>query len=1059
MTKMKPYLFQESSNAGNKPITLFFERRRAMKAKMEIVRAPWYLKILALLKSGTLLTAIWLLFGITFVVTGTSGSAWADDTKEFVPGALMVKFAESANVEIQKNGGGVTIGIHSLDILNQKYGVKDFRPVFSPTPKSDKGRTAYKKLGLDRIYRFETDKNVNVPSMAAEYGTNPNVEYAEPDYIGHGHFIPNDPNFAVQWGLYNTGLNPPPHPGTVDADVDATEAWDFYEPEHVVVLAILDTGVDLDHPDFWWTYPTNGVIWTNQAECSGIAGVDDDHNGYVDDCMGFDFVNGTYSGGVWYNDADGPQDDHGHGTVNAGIAGAITNNNVGVASLLGGPFNAHKIMAVKVIRSDNSFDYSTLIAGIYYAANNNASVINMSMGGFGYSSTLEAAVNYAWGQGCVLVASMGNCNSSTPQYPAAYTNTIAVGATDSDDSRCVPPDWDYMGYDGMCGSVHGSNYGSNIDVVAPGNWIYSTAWNDTYQYWAGTSMAAPLVSGLAAMIMSQSWPEPSPDSVRQIIQSTADDRVGPPSEDTPGWDQYYGWGRINAKRALGVPTPIYSEDFNDCDISDWTVYVNSGTFAATSSQWVSPSCGLHMYSQSGGYAYGMTPELNIDTTKDFTITTNFRLVDSNNHWFWVLSNDWVELVIDYGTNLRAYQGSQGPTLQIAALNTNQWYHIKTVVHPGASNYDIYLNSYYMATAKYPGTYLRYLRLGEFENGNSNYGEGYWDDLLVYGKKSYLCGDVNGDGVVDVGDVVYLINYLFKSGPVPSPREAGDVNTDGNVDVGDVVYLINYLFKGGPAPCAGKGEGLGKVSGLTGSSGHAQLSLVLNSVSGSVPAHVKISPETPNGMDGVSVEGMLDREVAGVQLEIEFNPHEVSLLDPILTPMTKNLQLFYSTREGIQKIGLVDVSGENLIPAGEGGLVNLQAIGDNLSSIKIKSATLVDKDALPLTLDLSGELKEEEDKNSASKPTVFSLYQNYPNPFNPETSIRYALPQDAKVKLVIYDVLGKKLKTLVNEHQSAGFKAAWWDGKDEEGNQAASGIYFYRLETENFSEVKKMMLVK
>ena len=334
-----------------------------------------------------------------------------------------------------------------------------------------------------------------------------------------------------------------------------------------------------------------------------------------------------------------------------------------------------------------------------------------------------------------------------------------------------------------------------------------------------------------------------------------------------------------------------------------------------------------------------------------------------------------------------------------------------------------------------------------------------DDLSVYGKKSYICGDVNGDGVVDVGDVVYLINYLFKSGPAPSPREAGDVNTDNNVDVGDVVYLINYLFKSGPAPCAGKGEGLGKVSGLTSSSGHAQLSLVLNSVGESVSTNDKLSPETLKEMHEFSVMGKLDREVAGVQLEIEFNPDEVSLFDPSLTPLTEGLQLFSSTDDGMQKIGVVDVSGENLIPKGEGALVNLLARGEDLTSIKIKSAILVDKDAMPLTLDLSGELKLEEEKNSASKPAVFSLYQNYPNPFNPETYIRYALPQDAKVKLVIYDALGKKVKTLVNEHQSAGFKSARWDGKDETGNQAASGIYFYRLETEKFSEVKKMMLVK
>jgi hypothetical protein len=329
--------------------------------------------------------------------------------------------------------------------------------------------------------------------------------------------------------------------------------------------------------------------------------------------------------------------------------------------------------------------------------------------------------------------------------------------------------------------------------------MYSTDWNNHYDYWAGTSMAAPLVSGLAAMIMCQTWPEPSPDSVRQKIQSTADDTVGLPGEDALGWDQYYGWGRINAKRALGVPKPMYAEDFNDSSITDWTVYTGkSGTFATTTSQWVSPSCGLHMVSQSGGYAYGTTPTVCLDTTQDFTITTYFRVPDNNNHWFWVLDNNWVSLVIDYGTDLRAYQGSHGGVLHLATLNTNQWYHIKTVVHPATSNYDIYLNCYLVGTANFLSNYLQYLRLGDFENGGSNFGEGYWDDVAVYGKK-FLRGDVNANGVINSADVVYLINYLFISGPAPVPWRAGDVNADGAINASDVVYLINYLFIGGPPP--------------------------------------------------------------------------------------------------------------------------------------------------------------------------------------------------------------------------------------------------------------------
>jgi len=965
---------------------------------------------------------------------------------EFAPGVIMIKFDQNVKVEIEKEEGYVATGVPSLDALNRKHGVREFSKVFWPEPKSEKGKNAYRDLGLGRIYRFVTIPKADVQAMVAEYEADPNVEYAEPDYVGYGHFVPNDPNFVNQWGLLNNGPDFIPHPGTIDADVDATEAWPFWAPEHVIILAILDTGVDLDHPDF------SGVIWTNTPECSGIGGVDDDLNGYVDDCHGYDFAN---------NDGN-PQDDHGHGTVNAGIAGALTNNNVGVAGMAGGPFNPHRIMAVKVLDSNNFGYYSWWESGLYYAANNGASVINMSMGGTSFSSTLQSAVNYAWGQGCVVVASMGNANSSTPQYPAAFTNTIAVGATDTDDSRCVPPDWQTFGM-----PSGGSNYGSHIDVVAPGNWIYSTVWNNTYGYWAGTSMAAPYVSGLAAMIMSEVWPEPSPDSVRQIIQSTADDQVGLPGEDTPGWDQYYGWGRINAQRALGAPTPIFADDFNDCDISDWTVYTSSGTFATSNWQWgyVSAPCGLYMSSMAGGYAYGRTPDIDIDTTKDFTITTYFSLIHDDNHWFWVLSNRWVELVIDYNTDLRAYQGSQGPTIHLATLNTNQWYHIKTVVHPATSNYDIYLNCYYVATAKFPGTYLRYLRLGEFENGCSNWGEGYWDDLLVYGEKSCPSGDTNGDGTINSADVVYLINYLFKNGPEPDPLCAGDVNCDEVINSADVVYLINYLFKGGPAPCEGKAT----------QSPRSQSALY----KGNPPAQIGfLSPTIPkDGIFNVPVIGESDVDIAAVELEIKYDLGEITLLEPGLTSRTEGLQIYSSTKDGVQKIGILDLRGEHYISAGTGSLVNLRMKGSDLSSgfaspasgeaslttsLEITKAILVNLDAQEIPVNIVPDRKKSTEDFMARKsalPQKFSLSQNYPNPFNPQTSIDYALPQDTHVKLTVYNILGERVKVLVDEYQTAGYKGACWDGKDEKGEDVASGVYFYRLETEEFFKVKKMLLLK
>jgi len=325
------------------------------------------------------------------------------------------------------------------------------------------------------------------------------------------------------------------------------------------------------------------------------------------------------------------------------------------------------------------------------------------------------------------------------------------------------------------------------------------------------------------------------------------------------------------------------------------------------------------------------------------------------------------------------------------------------------------------------------------------------------------GDVNGDGIINVGDVVYLVSYLYKNGPSPDPSWVGDANSDGIVNVGDVVYLVSYLYKGGPPPCSpgGGGEMLALVSRLSNRSGHAQVSLELKSdpAEENSTAFAKTSSGGFDGVVELSVSAEFDRIVAGIELEIEFDPDEVTMLDPVLSPLSSGLQLFAGVKDGTQKIGMVDLSGKNFLPPGEGNLLTLRAQGNDLSSIKITSAALVDLDSRPLAVELSGELNLGAAKDPDSRPQRFSLSQNYPNPFNPRTSIRYTLPQDAQVRLTVYNVLGQKVATLVDEHQSAGYQTVSWDGKDAEGDEVSSGVYFYRLTAGEFSEVKKMMMVK
>lgn len=481
---------------------------------------------------------------------------------------FLVQFKELMSLTIV--GDQYTTGISSLDNLNRRFAVERIEPTFLLQSIREQNTALFSSTGLDRIYTFIVQEGTDILTAVHAYGQDSNVAYAEPDYIGQGFAAPNDPSFNVQWGLNNDGTNPPGHTGTADADIDAPEAWNIQKGSSNIVVALLDTGVDWDHPDL------SARIWSNTDETAGN-GIDDDHNGYIDDTRGWDFVN---------ND-NNPMDDHGHGTVNAGIVGADTNNGVGIAGV-----DWHcKIMPVKVLNQVNWGLYSWWSSGLQYAADNGANVISMSMGGSASNTTLKAAIDYAYGLNCVICVSMGNDNSNTIYYPAAYSNVIAVGAVDTDDTRCVPPDWQTFGM-----PTGGSNYGSHIDVVAPGNWIYSTVWNNIYQYWAGTSMAAPYVSGLAALLFAQE-PTLTNAEIYHIITSTAEDQVGTTTEDTPGWDQYYGYGRINAYQALtylitpeleihsilggtGITAVLNNTGWGDATAISWNISITGGFFVS-----------------------------------------------------------------------------------------------------------------------------------------------------------------------------------------------------------------------------------------------------------------------------------------------------------------------------------------------------------------------------------------------------------------------------------------------------------------------------------------------
>lgn len=340
---------------------------------------------------------------------------------------------------------------------------------------------------------------LQVPQAAEEkvvtaLSRNPHVEYAELDYIAEAFFTPDDTYFDRQWGLENTKQVINGVTGIEDKDIDASTAWDTALGN--VKVAILDTGIKQSHEE----------LATKIAASQ-------------------DFTGST----------SGYDDIYGHGTHVAGIVAALTNNSKGVAGVCPNCL----LLNGKVLNDSGSGAYSWIANGITWATINDAKVINMSLGGSSQSRTLENAVNYAWKNGVVVVAAAGNSNNPSKTYPAAYTNAIAVAATDNQDKR-----------------AYFSSYGAKwVDVAAPGVYVFST-WKGTtsnanpqpecditgcYKYASGTSMSTPIVAGVVGLIWSTSYGT-SASAVRTRLESTADK--------ISGTGTYWSKGRVNAANAV-----------------------------------------------------------------------------------------------------------------------------------------------------------------------------------------------------------------------------------------------------------------------------------------------------------------------------------------------------------------------------------------------------------------------------------------------------------------------------------------------------------------------------
>ena len=530
-------------------------------------------------------------------------------------GGILVKLRASGSSHKQN----VSLSIDSISATV----LKEMQPVFSAAPQSS--GSSQKQLspqnspldeGLSRWFTVSVKNGQDLQAVLDACAGSSLVEYAEPIYIYSIAAVPNDPyynssgtwgqQYDDQWGLKN---------------IQAEKAWNISRGNNNVIVAVVDTGVDYTHPDL------NANIWSNPDEIPGN-GIDDDGNGYIDDTLGWDFIDNN-------ND---PKDTHGHGTHLSGIIAAVGDNGQGITGVC---WQA-KIMVIKGLTDSGTGASDQLAQAIKYAVDNGARVINLSWGGYGTSLLIQDALTYAYDHNCVIVAAAGNNNTNAEKFfPGNYSQAITVAACNANDVR-----------------ASFSNYGNNVDVTAPGVDILSLKAKGTdmcrtevnivggeYYRASGTSMATPFVSGLAALVIASDRSLTNLEVAEKIIASCEDLGSG-------GKDDYYGYGRINAAQAMAlgrgeqvritdfkvIDTP--SDDGDSLDIT-WTaspvmaikgffIYYATAPFASITDDGVqsavnSPvddpqakSCTISGLQEGTGYYIAVVATLDADNNKAYT---------------------------------------------------------------------------------------------------------------------------------------------------------------------------------------------------------------------------------------------------------------------------------------------------------------------------------------------------------------------------------------------------------------------------------------------------------
>lgn len=1016
---------------------------------------------------------------------------------------VVITVKSGVKMNLDKSGSDVLVGVPGLDNLSKQFAVRDMEQLYAGMTNNLKSKSKADKAL--RIWAVDFPEEMGLKNVQAAYAALDEVEEVRLVDICkmYDAYLPNDININ-QWYLRNNQLG--------GGDIRAVGAWNNAMGDSNIIVAVIDSGVDWNHPDLGGTHPdkVNGAIWTNWEEYYGNTGVDDDGNGKIDDIRGWDFVNLPSSQG--YPDEDvsiqdnDPSDYESHGTACAGCVAALTNNGVGIAGTAPGC----KIMALRVGWLPNGetqgvvrMDFAA--QGIIYAANNGANIINSS---WGSSSYLSFSVSTALSEGVLICTAAGNDDSNEdPSYLSTYSGVLSVAATNANDGKA--------GF---------SNYGSWVEISAPGAGIYTTWWSQssqshTYASVDGTSFASPITAGAAALIWSAN-PGWSYSQVSNALTLNADDI----DEINPTYAGQLGRGRVNMLRVLGDTENRYPEEFPtifdalNSATEDFTVAVEGGV--TLNGPVTIPKREIEVL---GGFSSDYS-------TRDPQGNPTLIQAMTNNSGLKFQSGTTVATVVDgfhisggggllfsgipyygyYGGGVQLNNAS--PTLRNLEITGNTVGNASDLgcgggmmvnnsnavlenihIHDNTAIYGagmiINSSNITMTDCVVENNTVLTDNLGFSPQGggmhvvdssvtlNNCTVEGHTDcDLgggifasdasvlnITGGSISTNGAKTNGGGVYMAGGSLTLSGTeLIGNGKLPTSSfmNGGALYvTEGSVVADSLLVTGNNSDLGGGAvfdACPNVDVSNSVFQGNTGTF-FAGAMMLQNVTTASITGNTVVENDgTFSGGGGLHVSGAVPEVSNNI---FAFNTGSGSLANGVSMPDEPTVfECNDVFSNGTDYSGMAD-------PTGTNGNISADPLFCSLAEGNLGvSSSSPCAPANSSGCDLIGALmagcgvSPVPDENGGI-PVAFRVDQNYPNPFNPTTKIRFALPAEGMTEVVIYNVAGHRVKTLVKEVLPAQVHEVVWTGRDDAERTVAAGVYFYRVTSGDNTSVGRMALVK